>query len=83
MQIPEPVGLNITNEQKEVLSSVPSPTPERNALIGTHLAYAAVYLPRARRLLQLWGVEWPERFEAVTWKRLGKTLAIQPPYSPT
>lgn len=68
----------ITDEQKEVLGSLPPPTPDRNALIETHLAYAAAYLPRARRLAKLWDAEWPERFEAVTWERLGKTLAIEP-----
>jgi hypothetical protein len=73
----------ITEEQKVVLGSLPPPVAERNALIETQLAYAAAYLPRARRLAELWEVEWPERFEAVTWEHLERTLAIEPPYIST
>ena len=69
----------ITDEQKQVLFSLPPPVPERDALIAAHLDYAAAYLPRARRLAKLWGVEWPEKFEAATWERLDKTLGIGPP----
>lgn len=69
----------ITEEQKQVLTSLPLPAPERDGLIEAHLTYAAVYLPRARRLAALWGVEWPAEFEAATWERLAVTLAIRPP----
>lgn len=72
----------ITGQQKQVLTSLPLPAPERQALIDAHLLYAEAYLPRARRLARLWGVEWPEEFEAATWKRLAATLAIRPPGSP-
>ncbi|RAH95945.1 hypothetical protein DLJ53_33660 [Acuticoccus sediminis] len=44
-------------------------------------AYAAAYLPRARRLARVWGVDWPERFETATWKRLHETLSIEPSYA--
>lgn len=70
----------ITDKQKAALASLPPPIPERDALIEANLSYAAAYLPRARRLAKLWGVEWPEGFEAATWRHLGRTLAIEPPY---
>ena len=70
----------ITDEQKEVLASLPPPVPTRDSLIDANLAYAAAYLPRARKLAKLWGIEWPEQFEAATWKHLKKALAIEPSY---
>lgn len=69
----------ITDEQKEVLASLPPPVPKRDLLIAAHMAYAGAYLPRARKLAKQWGIEWPERFEAATWQRLQKELAIEPP----
>ncbi|ABD54464.1 nucleotidyltransferase domain-containing protein [Jannaschia sp. CCS1] len=70
----------ITEDQKQVLISLPPAVPERDAMISAHLAYAAAYLPRARRRAERLGMEWPERFEAVTWSRLEKTLSIRRPY---
>ena len=69
----------ITEEQQEVLASLPPPVPTRDRLIAANIAYASAYLPRARRLAKLWGVEWPERFEAAMWESLKKELAIEPP----
>jgi len=72
----------ITDEQKTVLTSLPPAIPSREAMISAHLAYAKAYLPRARkRALQI-GVEWPERFETVTWAKLRETLSIERPYNP-
>jgi hypothetical protein len=51
-------------------------------LIAAHLAYAAAYLPRARKLAKRWGIAWPERLEAAAWERLKHTLSIEPPYVP-
>lgn len=70
----------ITDEQKEVLASLPRPVPTRDLLIAANLAYAAAYLPRARKLAKVWGIEWPGQFEAATWEHLRKTLAIMPSY---
>lgn len=70
----------ITDEQKEVLASLPPPVPTRDLLIAAHIAYAAAYLPRARKLAKLWDIDWPERFEAVTWECLKETLTIESPY---
>lgn len=72
----------LTREQKALMTALPPPVAERDALIATYLAYARAYLPRARRLAVRWGVEWPERFEAATWAKLGETLGIERPYDP-
>ena len=70
----------ITDEQKAILTALPPAVPEREALIAAYLAYAEAYLPRARRLAAVWRIDWPERFEAATWRRLKDALAIEPPY---
>ncbi|MEM9425527.1 MAG: nucleotidyltransferase domain-containing protein [Pseudomonadota bacterium] len=70
----------ITSEQKKLLVSMPPAVPDRDALISAQLAYAEAYLPRARQRAERLGMEWPERFEDVTWKRLEETLSIKRPY---
>ncbi len=70
----------ITDEQKAVMTALPPPVPARDAMIAAHLAYAAAYLPRARKRAAQLGVVWPERFEAVTWDKLSETLGIARPY---
>lgn len=70
----------LTQEQKAVLTGLPPAIPERQAMIDTHLAYASAYLPRARRRAREVGMDWPERFEAVTWDRLRQSLGIDRPY---
>ena len=71
----------ITDEQKDLLTSLPPAVPNRGALISAHLAYAKAYLPRARLRAARLGMAWPERFEAATWARLEETLSIQRPYN--
>lgn len=73
----------ITDAQKALMTSLPPPVPERDAMIKTHLAYAAAYLPRARKRAAELGVQWPERFEAVTWEKLNDTLGVDRPYPQT
>lgn len=70
----------ITEEQKELLVSLPPAVPDRNAMIAAHLAYAEAYLPRARQRADRLGMDWPEDFEAATWNRLEESLDIQRPY---
>lgn len=71
----------ITDAQKEVLMAMPAPIPEQDGMIAAHLAYAAAYLPRARQRAAELGVDWPERFEEVTWARLRDSLGIECPYA--
>jgi hypothetical protein len=70
----------ITPDQKAELEALPPPVPERQAMIDGHMAYAKAYLPRARRLAEQWSVDWPERFEDVTWSHLHTTLGVKRPY---
>ncbi|MEM7723775.1 MAG: nucleotidyltransferase domain-containing protein [Pseudomonadota bacterium] len=70
----------MTDEQKDLLLSLPAAVPNRDALISAHLAYAKAYLPLARQRAERLGMEWPERFEAATWKRLDESLSIQRTY---
>ena len=72
----------ITAEQRAALAALPPPVPERQALIDAHLAYAAAYLPRARRRAAALGVDWPEAFEAATWAMLHEALGVERPYDP-
>lgn len=70
----------LTEEQKELVTALPAPVAERDAMIATHLAYANAFLPRARRLAAQRGVEWPEQFEAATWAKLKEDLGVKRPY---
>jgi hypothetical protein len=70
----------ITDEQKGLLMSMPPAVPSRDAMISAQLTYAKAYLPRARKKAERLGMDWPERFEAVTWERLEETLSIKKPY---
>lgn len=70
----------ITEEQKAILTAMPPLKAERDAMLAAYMAYAAAFLPRARRRAKALGVEWPERFEQITWARLGKTLNLARPY---
>jgi predicted nucleotidyltransferase len=66
----------LNEEQRQLMSALPPPIAEKEAIIATHLAYAIAYLPRARRLAIAWGVEWPEQLEAATWTKLYESLGI-------
>ena len=69
----------ITQEKKDLLGRLPVPEPTRESAIATHLAYAADYLPRALRLAEDRGIDWPESFEQATWAHLRSKLEIEPP----
>ncbi len=72
----------ITQDQKTLITSLPPAIPNRESMISAHLAYAKVYLPRARARAKQLGLEWPEPFEDATWDRLDDTLSVQRPYDP-
>jgi hypothetical protein len=71
----------ITDEQKELLTLLPPAVPNLDAMVTAHLAYAAAYLPRARRLAQQWDIEWSERFETATWPQLNRSMSMERPYT--
>lgn len=70
----------LTAEQKALITALPAPVAEREAMIATHLAYAKAYLPRARQLAKQRGVDWPEQFEAATWEKLEESLGVARTY---
>lgn len=70
----------LTAEQRAVLTDLPPPVATRDGMIAAHMAYAAAYLPRARGRASSIGVDWPERFEEVTWEKLRQTLGLERPY---
>jgi len=72
----------ITQEQKAALMTLPAAEPTRQAIIDANVAYATVFLPRARAMATKIGMEWPDRFEEVTWARLKVTLGVTRPYTP-
>lgn len=63
-------------EQMEMLSALPYPGPEREALIAANFAIAREFMPRARAMAQRLNIEWPEPFEAATRQRLKATLGL-------
>ncbi len=69
----------ITDEQKALLVGLPTAVSNEASTIAAHLAYAAAYLPRARKLAAARGIDWPARFEAATRAHLKTTLAIEMP----
>jgi hypothetical protein len=66
----------LNDEQKAVLLQVPSLAPNIEAIIQGRLAYARLFLPRARRLMQLRAQPYPEAFETTTRKHLWETLHV-------
>lgn len=69
----------ITDEQKALLYSLPALSADRESAIEANLAYAAAYLPRARKLAERVGLEWPQRFEQVTRENLKRELDVELP----
>jgi hypothetical protein len=72
----------ITEDQKDLMLTLPPPVPKKAPMLAAHLAYAKAYLPRARALAAKRGIDWPERFEEVMWARLEETLGVARPYDP-
>ncbi|MEP0520894.1 MAG: aminoglycoside 6-adenylyltransferase [Hyphomicrobiales bacterium] len=66
----------LTDEQRFALGALPSAVATRNSIIQTNMAYAKVFLPRARALVDLVGAKWPEEFERETWAYLTRALEI-------
>lgn len=66
----------LTDEQRFALGALPSAVATRNSIIQTNMAYAKVFLPRARALMELVGAKWPDDFERQTWAYLTRELEI-------
>ena len=49
----------------------------RDDLIAAHVAIAEAFLPRARRIADQIGLDWPTAFEAATRQHLHRELGIR------
>lgn len=70
------VAALLNDEQRGVLASVPALLPTMESIIQGRIAYARLFLPRARRLMEANGMEYPELFEAATRQHLAETLNL-------
>ncbi len=68
----------LTEEQRRALANLPPESPTHESLIEVHLAYARLFLPRARRLMAARGRPYPEAFERATFAYLRRTLGATP-----
>ncbi|MEF2072103.1 hypothetical protein SMD10_10585 [Consotaella sp. CSK11QG-6] len=67
---------DLPSDQIAMLEALPYPRPVRDEVIAAHVAIAAAFLPRARALASELAIEWPERFEAATRRRLREDLDL-------
>lgn len=71
------VAAFLTDEQRALLSQLPPLASTLDSITNGRLAYARVFLPRARRLMELKGLDYPEVFEAATVRHLQDSLGVQ------
>ncbi len=67
----------LSDEQRDLLTSLPPLIPTRDGVIEAHKAYAAAYLHRARDFAHANDIPWPARFEDVTLTHIGQTLGLK------
>lgn len=70
------VAALLNDEQRSVLASVPPLLPAMDSIIQGRIAYALLFLPRARRLMEAHSMDYPEQFEAATRQHVAETLNI-------
>jgi hypothetical protein len=70
------VAAFLSAEQRVVLAGVSSLDPSMESLIQGRLAYARVFLPRARRLMEARSLPYPDAFETATKQHLRDTLGV-------
>jgi hypothetical protein len=71
------VAALLNEEQRAILMQVPSLAPTMESLIQGRLVYGRLFLPRARRLMEVHGQVYPEAFEAATTRHLWETLGLR------
>lgn len=67
----------LSKSDMALLSDLPSPAPNREDVIGAHLAIAELFLPKAKETAAHLGIDWPQEFEAKTKEHLWKSLNIE------
>jgi hypothetical protein len=63
------------------LAALPALVPQEDSIRATHQAIAAAFLPRARRLAERIGLDWPLAFEMATRRHLHAGLGFEMPPS--
>jgi predicted nucleotidyltransferase len=71
------VNLFLSNEQRQVLESVPPVGPTRESVIAAGEALARIFLPLAKRLAADTGATWPTAFEDITRAHLARSLGMR------
>lgn len=69
----------LTPEQRGLLEALPPVSATRESAFAGNSAVAALFLPRARRLAEDIGVEWPSAFEAATRDSLKRRIGFSVP----
>jgi hypothetical protein len=67
----------LTEEQRDVLVSVPPQSATRESVIQAHSAFAAIFLPRAKKLASCVGMAWPMELEDATRRSLRCRLQME------
>jgi hypothetical protein len=66
----------LTDEQRDLLNSIPPLAATMESIIQDRIAYAQIFLPRARRLMAANQIAYPEAFELATRQYLKDILGI-------
>ncbi|GHO84720.1 nucleotidyltransferase domain-containing protein [Dictyobacter formicarum] len=70
------VAAHLNDEQRALLAQIPALAPTIESITEGIRAYARLFLPRARRLMESYGQPYPEAFEAATIRHLRETLGL-------
>ena len=70
------VAAFLNEEQRAALASVPALAPTMASVVEGRPAYARLFLPRARRLMEANGFMFPEVFEVATLRHLRDELGV-------
>lgn len=81
LDLPAPPGIKhlaklLPPEDLELVTGLPLAEPRRDSVIAVNLAYARLFLPRARALCDRIGAAWPADFEAATREHLRRQLGV-------
>ena len=81
LDLPAPPGIKhlatlLPPQDMELVTGLPLAQANRESVISTNLAYARLFLPRARALSDRVGAAWPEAFEAATRAHLRRELGV-------
>ncbi|MFD1192487.1 aminoglycoside 6-adenylyltransferase [Phenylobacterium conjunctum] len=81
LDLPAPPGIKnlarlLPPKDLELVTDLPLAEPNRDSVISTNLAYARLFLPRAKALCERIGAAWPEDFETATRAHLRRELGV-------